>query len=70
MLQLNNRFVFVRTLAENMQSVVEILQLIHDFLTVVTKLDHLSIYFSMFRIEMCHRSRMIRALFFSTAAGG
>ena len=38
------------------------------FLQVVTKLDRLSVYFSLFRLEMCLRGRMVNTLRFSPTA--
>ena len=43
MFELNNRFVFHRTSPGVIQWIVKFLQSIYDLLTVVTKLDRLSI---------------------------
>ena len=38
------------------------------YLQAVTKLDHLSIYFSSFQVEMCFRGQMVSSLCFSPGA--
>ena len=56
MFELNNLLVFDRTWAVEIQSIIVVLEVIHEALTTaVTKLDHLSIYFSIFRLEISVR---------------
>ena len=51
MFELNKHLVFHRNLAVDMQSIVEFLQLIHDFLTQGKMSGHLSTYFSLYLVR-------------------
>ena len=53
---------FIKNLTADIQSKLELLQLIHDFWTVTTPLDHLSIYFPLFRLEKCIHGIIVNAL--------
>ena len=46
MFKLINSYIFLQTLAIDIESIVELLKLIHDFLPVGTKIDRLSMYIS------------------------
>ena len=68
MFDLYNRFAFYRTLAVDIKPIDEILQLIHDFLPVITKLHHMYIYCSSFWLKMCLHGLMPIALCSNPAA--
>ena len=67
MFELNNLFVFHGISAVDVQSTAMLLKL-KIFLPVVKKLDLLSMYLLMLRIEVCLQSRKVSALCFSATA--
>ena len=63
-----NRFVFHRTCAVDIQSIFEFLNSFVILWPVVSLLDRLSIYFSLFLRELCVCVRMVSTLCFSPIA--